>query len=65
MADFGRAYIQIQDITGDWKNVVNVIKQDQVIARNIDAVSQQMKKLTRAVDEHGNILQLGGARHVR
>lgn len=54
-----RVYIQAQDITGDWKNITTTIHQDQVILRNIDAVQKQTKKLVRAVDQNGNIVQLG------
>jgi hypothetical protein len=55
-----RALIQIQDITGNWQTVQTIIKQDQLIKRTIDTTAKQYKKLVRAVDDSGNILQLGG-----
>ena len=53
-----RALIQVQDVSGDWKTVTNTIDQSQVILRNLDAVAKQYKRLVRAVDPMGNILQI-------
>lgn len=53
-----RALIQVQDVSGDWKTVTNTINQSQVILRNLDAVSKQYKRLVRAIDPMGNILQM-------
>lgn len=53
-----RALIQVQDVSGDWKTVTNTINQSQVILRNLDAVARQYKRLVRAVDPMGNILQM-------
>jgi hypothetical protein len=55
-----KAFIQIQDITGDWKTVQTVMKQDQMIKKTVDSVAKQFKKIARAVDDKGNILQLTG-----
>lgn len=53
-----KAYIQIQDITGNWISVSTVVNQPQMVKSNVDSTAKQYKKLTRAVDEKGNILQL-------
>ena len=53
-----RALIQVQDVSGNWQTVTNTVAQDQIILRNLDAVSRQYKRKVRAIDTMGNLLQL-------
>ena len=39
----GMATIQVQDVSGNWRSTMFVIKQDQVIKVNIDSVARQFK----------------------
>ncbi len=53
-----KAFIQIQDLTGNWRTVATVLQQDQIIKTNLDSTVKQYKKTARAVDDKGNLLQL-------
>ena len=53
-----KAYIQVQDITGDWKTIQSTMNQDQMIFRSLQAVQLQYKRLVRAIDDQGIILQM-------
>ena len=39
----GIATIQVQDVSGNWRSITTVIKQDQVIKVNINFVARQFK----------------------
>ncbi len=52
------ALIQVQDITGNWVTVTTTANQDQIIFRNLESVAKQYKRMTRAIDSFGNLLQI-------
>ncbi len=53
-----KAFIQVQDIFGQWRNVGSTINQDQAIKQALNSAQTQYKRIVRAVDKNGNILQL-------
>jgi len=53
-----QAKLQVQDVTGLWITVGSSMNQDQVISKQLDTLSRTYKKLVRAIDQNGNILQL-------
>ena len=52
------AFIQVQDVTGNWVTVSTTTNQAQHIFRSLMAVTQQYQRLGRAVDSEGSILQI-------
>jgi len=52
------AIIQVQDVTGNWINIGSTVNQPQLIFRNLETVAKTYKRLVRAVDKEGNILQI-------
>lgn len=53
-----QAKLQVQDITGQWITVGSSMMQDQIISKQLDTLSKTYKRVVRAVDASGNILQL-------
>ena len=52
------ARIQVQDTTGNWITVGSTLNQPQLIFRQVETTAKTYKRLVRAVDSNGNILQL-------
>ena len=53
-----KAFIQVQDIYGQWRSIGSTINQDQAIKSALNSAQTQYKRIVRAVDKNGNILQL-------
>lgn len=53
-----QAKIQVQDVTGNWINVGSTLNQPQLIFRSLETYAKTYKRLIRAVDTDGNILQI-------
>jgi hypothetical protein len=55
---FDQIKIQVQDITGNWVTVGSTQNQDQLIKRNLDTIQRTYKRTVRAIDSHGNIVNI-------
>lgn len=53
-----QAKLQVQDVTGQWITVGSSMKNDQIIFRQLETLAKTYKKVVRAVDDNGNILQI-------
>lgn len=54
-----KAYIQIQDFSGNWINVNSTMNSPQIIMKALETAKKTYRTgVARAVDQDGNILQL-------
>lgn len=50
--------LQVQDVTGQWITVGSSMNNDQIIFRQLGTLADTYKKVVRAIDQNGNILQI-------